>query len=142
MKKNETKSPKYLDMKDIKETIFEAVTELKKARNQIGWSIAELSRRSSVSVGVISDLENGKNKVPTLANFIGLTRTLGMSKEFVLGTILDYKLCDKEDNSTTQDTIINNLRDYGIHDEESIEFLMQTINFIKARKKNPSINQE
>lgn len=140
MKKDETKSPKYLDMEDIKRTIFEAVIELKNARNQIGWSIAELSRRSSVSVGVISDLENDKKKVPTLANFIGLTRTLGMSKEFVLGTILDCKLCDKEDNKATTETIINDLRDYGIHDKESIDFIMQTIDFVKARKKNTSID--
>lgn len=142
MKKDnkETKSPKYLDMEDIKRTIFEAVTYLKKARIQIGWSIAELSRQSGVSVGVISDLENEKGKVPTLANFIGLTRTLGMSKEFVLGAILDCKLCDKEDNKATPETIINDLRDYGIHDKESLDFIMQTIDFVKARKKNTSID--
>lgn len=137
---NQPKSPKYLDMEDIKRTIFEAVTYLKKARIQIGWSIAELSRQSGVSVGVISDLENEKGKVPTLANFIGLTRTLGMSKEFVLATILDCKLCNNKEKTNTQETIVNSLRDYGIHDKESIDFIMQTIDFVKSRKKNTSIN--
>lgn len=139
-KNNQPKSPKYLDMEDIKRTIFEAVTYLKKARVQIGWSIAELSRQSGVSVGVISDLENEKGKVPTLANFIGLTRALGMSNEFVLATILDCKLCDNEEKRNAQETIINSLRDYGIHDNESIDFIIHTIDFVKARKKNNSVN--
>lgn len=129
-----------LKIDDIKKDIWESITYLKRARNQIGWTIAELSRKSGVSVGVISDLENEKGKVPSLANFIALTRALGMSKEFVLGLVLDYKICSKSQKVDTSKSIINNLQEYGIHDKESIDFIMNTIKFVKDRKKNKTIN--
>jgi len=128
-----------VNLEDIKDDIWESITYLKRARMQIGWTIAELSRKSGVSVGVISDLENSKGKVPSLANFIAITRTLGMSKEFVLGLILDYKICNKSSEGGNCKSIINNLQEFGIHDKESIDFIMNTINFVKNRKKNKTI---
>lgn len=124
---------------EIKKDIWESITYLKRARNQIGWTIAELSRKSGVSVGVISDLENNKGKVPSLANYIAITRTLGMSKEFVLGLMLDYTVSNRPQKVNNNNAIINNLQEYGIHDKESIDFIMNTINFVKNRKKNRTI---
>ena len=134
------KNNEQIDIEDIKRTTLEALTYIKVARNQIGWTIAELSRRSGVSVGVISELENEKKevkKVPSLVNFIALIRALGMSKEFVLGTVLDYKLCDTDKHKSAE--LVNKLKEYGIHDQESVEFIMQTIDFIKNRTKNKNL---
>ncbi len=129
-----------IDIDDIKSSTLEALTEIKAARNKNGWTVAELSKITGVSVGVISELESTtkkEKKVPSLVNFIALTRALGMSKEFVLGLVLDYKLCDTERN--VQAELINNLKELGIHDRESIAFIMQTIEFIKNRTKNKRI---
>lgn len=135
-----TEISKQVDIEDIKSTTLEALTYIKEARNKIGWTIAELSKIAGVSVGVIAELENKDKKdkkVPSLVNFIALTRALGMSKEFVLGLILDYKLCDTEKNVQTE--LINCLKRYGIHDQEAIDFTMRTIEFAKNRVKNKKI---
>ena len=139
MDKTENKNP-IIDIDDIKSSTLEALTMIKGARNKNGWTVAELSKITGVSVGVISELESTtkkEKKVPSLVNFIALTRALGMSKEFVLGLVLDYKLCDTEKN--VQAELINNLKELGIHDRESIAFIMQTIEFIKNRTKNKRI---
>ena len=140
MRKTEINKQLNIDTEDIKRTTLEALTYIKEARNKIGWTIAELSKIAGVSVGVIAELENKDKKdkkVPSLVNFIALTRALGMSKEFVLGLILDYKLCDTKKN--VQAELINNLKEYGIHDQESLNFIMQTIDFTKDRTKNKKI---
>ena len=139
MDKTENKNP-IIDIDDIKSSTLEALTMIKGARNKNGWTVAELSKITGVSVGVISELESTtkkEKKVPSLVNFIALTRALGMPKEFVLGLVLDYKLCDTERN--VQAELINNLKELGIHDRESIAFIMQTIEFIKNRTKNKRI---
>ena len=139
MDKTENKNP-IIDIDDIKFSTLEALTMIKGARNKNGWTVAELSKITGVSVGVISELESTtkkEKKVPSLVNFIALTRALGMPKEFVLGLVLDYKLCDTEKN--VQAELINNLKELGIHDRESIAFIMQTIEFIKNRTKNKRI---
>ena len=139
MDKTENKNP-IIDIDDIKSSTLEALTMIKGARNKNGWTVAELSKITGVSVGVISELESTtkkEKKVPSLVNFIALTRALGMPKEFVLGLVLDYKLCDTEKN--VQAELINNLKELGIHDRESIAFIMQTIEFINNRTKNKRI---
>ena len=112
MDKTENKNP-IIDIDDIKSSTLEALTMIKGARNKNGWTVAELSKITGVSVGVISELESTtkkEKKVPSLVNFIALTRALGMPKEFVLGLVLDYKLCDTEKN--VQAELINNLKEF------------------------------
>lgn len=135
-----SEQPINVDIEDIKQSVLEAFKYIKVARKQIGLTIAELSKRTGVSVGVISELENEKRKdkkIPSLVNFIAITRALGMSKEFVLGLVLDYKLCDTSKNKAAE--MADKLREYGIHDKESINFIMQTIEFVKNRTKNKNI---
>ena len=131
---------RVIDIEDIKCSTLEALTMIKEARNKNGWTVAELSKITGVSVGVISELESKtkkEKKVPSLVNFIALTRALGMPKEFVLGLVLNYKLCDTKSN--VQVELINNLKELGIHDQESINFIMNTIEFTKNRTRNKNI---
>lgn len=131
---------RVIDIEDIKCSTLEALTMIKEARNKNGWTVAELSKITGVSVGVISELESKtkkEKKVPSLVNFIALTRALGMPKEFVLGLVLDYKLYDTKSN--VQVELINNLKELGIHDQESINFIMNTIEFTKNRTRNKNI---
>lgn len=125
-----------MNMEEIKATIWDSVKTLKEARVQMGWSIAELSRRSSVSVGVISDLENNKGKVPSLANFIALTRTLHMSEFFVLRTIqgIPSQRKQKDDKKELEYMFKNCLRDMGLYDSEAINFLYKAMEFARNRK--------
>jgi len=138
MNKQDVKQP--IDINDIKDTVLESFKYIKTARNQIGWTIAELSQKAGVSVGVISELENEKKKdkkIPSLVNYIAIARALGMSKEFVLGLVLDYKLCDTKKNKRVD--LVNDLKEYGIHDQESLDYIMQTIVFVKNRTRNKNI---
>ena len=131
---------RVIDIEDIKCSTLEALTMIKEARNKNGWTVAELSKITGVSVGVISELESKtkkEKKVPSLVNFIALTRALGMPKEFVLGLVLDYKIYDTKSN--VQVELINNLKELGIHDQESINFIMNTIEFTKNRTRNKNI---
>lgn len=126
----------------IKCEVMTSLLDFKKARNANGLTVAELAEKSGVSIGVISELENNDKrenkdkKVPSLVNFIALTRALGMSEEFVLRTVLKH---EPRNGSTVKDkymAIKNSLREYGIQDDESITFLMRSIEFVKHRTKN------
>lgn len=143
----EHKVARYKDIQHIKDTVQNSLAYLKNARKQKGWSIAQLARESGVSVGVISDLENDKGKVPSLVNFIALTRALDMPEEYVLDAVLEtreFKLVNNEfvygdDKINPNDTLINALKAYGIHDIESIDFMLNTAMFVKSRTKNKNI---
>lgn len=137
----DVKTNSYLE--HIKTTIWQSVVYLKKARKLKGWTIAQLSKESGVSVGVISDLENGKQKMPSLLNFIALTKTLDMPEEFVIDTVLetkDFRYVEgqgfKCGNTPIKSELKNTLNAYGIHDEDSIKLIMQVIEYAKTRTKN------
>lgn len=49
---------------------------IKTYRKKIGLTVADLAKTSGVSVGVISDLENNRGRVPSLVNFIKLAQVL------------------------------------------------------------------
>ena len=51
---------------------------IKKERELCKLTVAELSRLSGVSVGVISNLENNKGKIPSVENLYKITRELGV----------------------------------------------------------------
>lgn len=141
VKREDVKTNSYLE--HIKTTIWQSVVYLQKARKLKGWTIAQLSKESGVSVGVISDLENGKQKMPSLLNFIALTKTLDMPEEFVIDTVLetkDFRYVDgqgfKCGGTTIKSELKNTLKAYGIHDEDSMKLIMQVIEYAKTRTKN------
>lgn len=139
MKERENNN-QIVNINDIKDSVLESFKKIKEARNQIGWTIAELSQRAGVSVGVISELENEKKKdkkIPSLVNFIAIARALRLPKEYVLSLILDYKSNFTKRNANQ--ILESILREYGIHDQESLDFIIQTIIFVKNRKKNKNI---
>lgn len=139
--------PQNID--EIKREVMKSLLKFRESRDANGWTVAELSEKSGVSVGVISELENNNKKkddkdkkVPSLVNFIALTRTLGMSEEFVIDTILNKKQCGKNSLEAKRMAIKNALRDYGIQDDDSIAFLMHSVNFIKNRIKNKKLGNQ
>ena len=71
----------------LKDKTLSKLKHFKETRHELGLTVAELSEKSEVSVGVISALETGKGKVPSLVNFIKLVRTLNIPKDFVLDLI-------------------------------------------------------
>lgn len=136
--------PQNID--NIKCEVMKSLLKFKEARNANGLTVAELAEKSGVSVGVISELENNDKrkdekdkKVPSLVNFIALARTLGMSEEFVLQTVLQHGTRNSKTSRDKYLAIKNALRDYGIQDDGSITFLMQSVNFVKSRTKNKKL---
>ena len=74
---------------NLKDKTLNTLLYFKKARKELGLTVAELSAKSEVSVGVISEIEKGKGKVPSLVNFIKLVRTLRIPKDFVLDIVYE-----------------------------------------------------
>lgn len=57
-------------------------------RQKAGWSQRELSERSGVPQPVISDIENGKIKSPTVSTAFKLAKALGVTIEDIV-TVFD-----------------------------------------------------
>lgn len=131
----------------IKREVMESLLEFKVSRNKIGLTVAELAEKSGVSVGVISELENNDKrenkdkKVPSLVNFIALTRALGMSEEFVLSTVLKHESRNGRTSKDKRMVVENSLREYGIQDDDSLSFLMRSVSFVKQRVKNKKLDK-
>ena len=137
------KSNSEIDVDDLKQNIMDVLTQIKDFRKQRGWTIAELSQKAGVSVGIISELENKNNKdskdkkVPSLVNFIAISRSLRLPKEFVLDLILNYK--ENYEPKNRREKLISSLKDYGILDKESIDLIMRTVDFSRNRGKKKTL---
>jgi transcriptional regulator with XRE-family HTH domain len=62
---------------------------VKQARKDMNLSIADLAKKADVSVGVISDLENYKGRVPTLINFVKLANALELPSTMFIDLFQD-----------------------------------------------------
>lgn len=110
-----------------KKELFELLKELKNVRKAKSLTIQELSEKSGVSVGVISELESDKEdkKVPSLLNFILLARTLSLSNDYVLKLILG--------TSSKNIFLSEVLKQGGIYKEDDIKFVLNTVEYVKSK---------
>lgn len=78
-----TKETIMIDKKDELKYITEKLGKLVKTkRDELGLTVAQLSKISGISTAVITDLETGKNKIPNLLSFVCLANELGLEKQF------------------------------------------------------------
>jgi ribosome-binding protein aMBF1 (putative translation factor) len=64
--------------------VTEALTQLRKARQQAGLSLADVSQLSGIDKGVLSKLETGKQPNPTVSTLIRYASALGRQLVFSL----------------------------------------------------------
>ena len=56
---------------------------IRKRRQELGWTQEELSRKSGISKGFLSDVENGKRSV-SAENLSEIAQVLGLSLDFLM----------------------------------------------------------
>jgi transcriptional regulator with XRE-family HTH domain len=62
-------------------------TRIRAAREQKGWSQAELARQLRTSAYGVHLLEQGKTPTPRADRIIALARTLNVSSDYLLGLV-------------------------------------------------------
>lgn len=104
---------------------------IKTARNNKGWSMAQLAEKSGISSSLISDLENNKGKVPNIFTLISIARALNLADdEFIKGFWNQSKTVRKRNKQSVQETVVSNaLLEYGIP-QKALGGVMNYINMI------------
>lgn len=86
---------------------------IRMARTDMKLSVAELSEKAGVSVGVISDLENFKGRVPTLINFVKLANALNLPSTMFIDLFQDT-ISASNNIDTTEKQLRAALLNYGV----------------------------
>lgn len=106
---------------------------IKEQRNELKLTVKELSERSGVSVGVISDLENNRGRVPSLINFINLAKALKLPDDMF--TSLIQGNIEKSSKNKTQ--LREDLKDamlcYGLNENNAEMFITQIDSIISTQ---------
>ncbi len=102
---------------------------VKMARTDMKLSVAELSEKAGVSVGVISDLENFKGRVPTLLNFVKLANALELPSTMFIDLFQD-KIRASNNIATPEKELRTALLNYGV-DLCLIPHIIKYVNMMK-----------
>lgn len=86
---------------------------IEEQRRILDIKVADLSKKSGVSIGVISDLINNRGRMPSLLNFIKIANALELSDDIILG------IFKGQDNSVENKKLSRNemrvaLNNYGL----------------------------
>lgn len=98
---------------------------IKEYKEQLGLTVDEISKKSGVSVGVISDLINNRGRVPSLANFVKLAVALELPDDFFTGLIKGKIEQVQKDNSCTREDVERVLLRYGVKKENIFMLITQ-----------------
>ena len=105
--------------------MLEAIAFLiKEQRAELNLTVAQLSERSGVSVGVISDLENNRGRVPSLINFVKLAKALKLPDDMFTGLIegnIDIQRNTEQLRENLKDTMLH----YGLNESNAEMFITQ-----------------
>lgn len=121
--------------KDISQNIRQLQEEVKtiirrfgaivaKTRKDKGMKLQELSQKSGVSIGVISDLENGKDKIPNLYTLIALAKTLEIKNDEFLQTIFGEIIHKDPNKKAPSDMLVEALVAYGVPSDIAANILV------------------
>ena len=95
-----------------------------KTRKNKNIKLQDLSKKSGVSVGVISDLENGKEKIPNLYTLIALAQTLEMNNDEFLRIIFGEIVHPDPTKKNERELLIDALIAYGVPEDVIENILM------------------
>lgn len=118
-------SPDILKMQEEVKTIirkFGAIVA--KMRKDKEIKLQELSKKSGVSIGVISDLENGKDKIPNLYTLIALARTLEIKNDEFLQIIFGEIVHKDPTKKAPRDMLVDALVACGVPNDVAANILV------------------
>lgn len=95
-----------------------------KTRKDKEMKLQELSQKSGVSIGVISDLENGKDKIPNLYTLIALAKTLEIKNDEFLRTIFGEVIHKDPAKKAPSDMLVDALVAYGVPNDIAANILV------------------
>ena len=102
---------------------------IKEQKEYLGLTVADLSEKSGVSVGVISDLINNRGRVPSLINFVKLAVALELPEDMFTGLIKGKIEQVQRDNKCSREDVEQVLLRYGLK-KESLPTLMAQIDAV------------
>ena len=102
---------------------------VKEQKERLEMTVADLSEKSGVSVGVISDLINNRGRVPSLANFIKLAVALQLPEDIFTSLIQGKIEQVQKTNNCTREDVEQVLLRYGLK-KENLPMLMAQIDAI------------
>ena len=114
------KSPQEINVDSMLIAIGQIIKEQKEF---LGLTVAELSEKSGVSVGVISDLINNRGRVPSFINFVKLAVALELPADMFTGLIQGKIEQAQKDNKYTSEYVRQVLRGYGLN-KTNVDSLM------------------
>ena len=120
------KNPKEINVDSMLIAIGQIVKEQKE---RLEMTVADLSEKSGVSVGVISDLINNRGRVPSLANFIKLAVALQLPEDIFTSLIQGKIEQVQKTNNCTREDVEQVLLRYGLK-KENLPMLMAQIDAI------------
>lgn len=105
------KNPKEINVDSMLIVIGDIIKEYKEKAE---ITVADLSEKSGVSVGVISDLINHRGRVPSLANFVRLAVALELPEDFFTGLIQGKIEQVQKENNCSREDVERVLLRYGV----------------------------
>lgn len=102
---------------------------IKEQKEYLGLTVADLSEKSGVSVGVISDLINNRGRVPSFINFVKLAVALELPEDMFTGLIKGKIEQVQKANNCSREDVEHVLLRYGLK-KESLPTLMAQIDAV------------
>lgn len=90
------------------------------ARNQQGLTLDEVSRRSGLAIGYISQLENNSKDNPTLSSLVALAKALCVTVAFLLGEVRAPGPGALEGGGEIAQALTSYIRSLPMHRQESV----------------------
>lgn len=115
LENNKDISPNITKLQEeVKTIIMRFGTMVANARKGKGMKLQELSQKSGVSIGVISDLENEKGKIPNLYTLIALAKTLDIKNDEFLRLIFGECIHKDSTQKSPSKMLTDALVAYGV----------------------------
>ncbi|EPY2281758.1 helix-turn-helix domain-containing protein [Clostridium sporogenes] len=120
--------------------ISELGLNIKKFREQKGWSLSKLKQESGVGYATLHDIENGKSKKMNSKNLEKVAKALNITTNELLGIdIVEYTVTDLEETLKiilqSDELEIDGLPVTENEKEELEDFFSLAVNSIKRRRK-------
>lgn len=123
-------NPKEINIDSMLIAIAKMIKEQKEALN---LTVAELSEKSGVSVGVISDLINNRGRVPSLANFAKLAIALELPEDMFTGLIMGKIDAVQKMNNCKREDVERVLLQYGLSKSNIQSIMIQIDALIESQ---------
>lgn len=106
---------------------------IKEQKEYLNMTVAELSEKSGVSVGVISDLINNRGRVPSFVNFVKLAIALQLPEDMFTGLIMGKIDAVQKMNNCKREDVERVLLQYGLSKSNIQSIMIQIDALIESQ---------